>query len=85
MAHNSTFAIEAPKHLDSIFTLECLKINEMKGLFRHIYEYLSRVGLKFGDIDHKLSSIPDFDTITNMVSNIDHRLQDIERRTSKNE
>ena len=55
MSHISTFKIEAPKHMDSIFTLDCLKINEIKGLFKHIYEYLGRVGLKFGDIDNQLS------------------------------
>ena len=82
---SNTFKIEPPQDLDSIFSLECLKINKMKGLFKHIYEYLGRVGLKFGDIDHQLSSIPDFDEITNMVQDIDNRLKDIERRTSKNE
>ena len=56
-----------PKHLDSIFALESLKLNEMKGLFKQIYEYLSRVGYKLEDIDYKLSSVPDFGMITNMV------------------
>ena len=34
MADISSFKIETPKHLDSIFSLECFKYNEMKGLFK---------------------------------------------------
>lgn len=85
MADISSFKIETPKHLDSIFSLECFKYNEMKGLFKQIYEYLTRVGVKLGDIDNKLASIPDFDSITNMLKDFDRRLKDLEKRTSKNE
>ena len=85
MADISSFKIETPKHLDSIFSLDCFKYNEMKGLFKWIYEYLTRVGVKLGDIDNKLASIPDFDSITNMLKDFDRRLKDLEKRTSKNE
>lgn len=85
MADISSFKIETPKHLDSIFSLDCFKYNEMKGLFKQIYEYLTRVGVKLGDIDNKLASIPDFDSITNMLKDFDRRLKDLEKRTSKNE
>jgi predicted nucleic acid-binding Zn-ribbon protein len=43
------------------------------------------VGVKLGDIDNKLASIPDFDSITNMLKDFDRRLKDLEKRTSKNE
>jgi len=46
---------------------------------------LTRVGVKLGDIDNKLASIPDFDSITNMLKDFDRRLKDLEKRTSKNE
>lgn len=46
---------------------------------------MTRVGVKLGDIDNKLASIPDFDSITNMLKDFDRRLKDLEKRTSKNE
>ena len=64
MADIASFKIETPKNLDSIFSLDCFKYNEMKGLFKQIYEYLTRVGIKLGDIDNKLANIPDFDSLT---------------------
>lgn len=85
MADISTLKIETPKHLDSIFSLDCFKYNEMKGLFKQIYEFLTKVGLKFGDIDRRLSSIPDFDSINNALKDFERRLKDLEKRTSKNE
>ena len=85
MADISSFKIETPKNLDSIFSLDCFKYTEMKGLFRQIFEYLTRVGLKLGEFDKKLQSIPDFDSITNALKDFDRRLKDLEKRTSKNE
>jgi coenzyme F420-reducing hydrogenase delta subunit len=85
MADISSLKIETPKHLDDIFSLDCFKYNEMKGLFKQIYEYLTKVGLKFADMDKKLQSIPDFDSITNALKDFDRRLKDLEKRTSKNE
>lgn len=85
MADISSFKIETPKNLDSIFSLDCFKYTEMKGLFRQIYEFLTKVGLKLGDMDRKLSSIPDFESITNALKDFDRRLKDLEKRTSKNE
>ena len=43
----SQLRIETPKNLDKIFSLECFKYLEMKELFKEIYAYLTKVGLKF--------------------------------------
>ena len=67
MADIQSFKIETPKNLDAIFSLECFKYLEMKGLFKQIFEYLTKVGLKLGDIDAKLNSIPNFDAVTKAI------------------
>lgn len=57
----NNFKVETPKkQLDSIFSLECFKYNEMKGLFIEIYAYLTKFGLKLEDLDKKFNGIPDF-------------------------
>ena len=43
----TSMRIETPKNLDQIFSLECFKYLEMKGLFKEIYAYLVKVGNKF--------------------------------------
>lgn len=53
MADLTSFKIETPKNLDSIFSLDCFRYNDMKGLFRQIYEFLTKVGLKIGEFDKK--------------------------------
>ena len=85
MADLKSFKIETPKNLDSIFSLDCFKYNEMKGLFKEIYEYLTRVGLKIGDIDKKLNSIPNFDAVTQAIKDLEKRVAELATRTRKNE
>ena len=57
----------------------------MKGLFKHIYEYLTKVGLKLSDIDNRLNSIPNFDAVTQAIKDLEKRLSELTRRTAKNE
>ncbi len=52
--------VETPGNLDSIFSLECFKYNEMKGLFRNIYDYLTQFGIKFKEVEDLITGIPDF-------------------------
>ena len=85
MADIKSFKIETPKHLDSIFSLDCFKYNEMKGLFKQIYEYLTRVGLKIGEMDAKLNSIPNFDAVTKAIKDLEKRVNELDKRTKKNE
>jgi len=77
--------IETPKNLDQIFSLECFKYLEMKGLFKEIYAYLMKVGNKFDQIDVKLNSIPNFDGLTKSIKDLEQRLNIDERLISKNE
>ena len=57
----NNFKVETPtKQLESIFSLDCFKYNEMKGLFKEIYAYLTKFGLKIEDLDKKFAGIPDF-------------------------
>lgn len=85
MADISSFKIETPKNIDAIFSLDCFRFNEMKGLFKDIYAYLAKVGLKLGDIDSKLNSIPNFDAVTNAIKDLEKRLAEVDKRTRKNE
>lgn len=85
MADILSLKIETPKNLDAIFSLDCFRYNEMKGLFRHIYDYLTRVGLKLGDIDARLNSIPNFDAVTKAIRDLEKRVAELDRRTRKNE
>ena len=57
----------------------------MKGLFKQIYEYLTRVGLKIGEFDAKINSIPDFDSVTKAIKDLEKRMSDLEKRTRVNE
>lgn len=70
MAAELTFKVETPKNLDSIFSLECFKYNEMKGVFKNIYEYLKMFGLKFEDIEAKLAGIPDFSKLLKTLEDL---------------
>ena len=51
MATEISLKVETPKNLDQIFSLECFKYLEMKGVFKNIYEYLTLFGVKFEDIE----------------------------------
>ena len=77
--------IETPKNLDQIFSLECFKYLEMKGLFKEIYAYLMKVDNKFDQIDVKLNRIPNFDGLTKSIKDLEQRLNNDERLISKNE
>jgi predicted RNase H-like nuclease (RuvC/YqgF family) len=85
MADLKSFKIETPKNLDAIFNLDCFKYTEMKGLFKQIYEYLSRVGLKISDLDAKVGAIPNFDGVTKAIKDLEKRVAELEKRTRKNE
>jgi ABC-type polysaccharide/polyol phosphate transport system ATPase subunit len=65
-----TFKVETPKNLDSIFSLECFKYNEMKGVFKNIYEYLTMFGLKIDEMDSKFAGIPDFSKVMSTLDDI---------------
>ena len=57
----NNFKVETPtKQLDAIFSLDCFKYNDMKGLFKEIYAYLTKFGLKMSELDKALGNIPDF-------------------------
>ena len=57
----NNFKVETPtKRLNAIFSLDCFKYNDMKGLFEDIFGYLSKFGIKIGDLDEKFKGIPDF-------------------------
>ena len=70
MADLKSFKIETPKNLDAIFSLDCFKYNEMKGLFKQIYEYLTRVGMKISEMDARLNSIPNFDNLEKSIKEL---------------
>ena len=48
----NNFKVETPtKQLDAIFSLDCFKYNDMKALFKDIYAYLTKFGLKMSEFD----------------------------------
>jgi len=51
----TSFRVETPKNIDAIFSLDCFKFNEMKSLFKQVFEYLTKLGLKMEDLDRKVS------------------------------
>lgn len=57
----NNFKVETPnKQLDGIFSLDCFKYNDMKGIFKDIYAYLTKFGLKIEQMDALFNGIPDF-------------------------
>lgn len=64
--------VETPKNIDAIFNLDCFKFNEMKGLFKNIYEYLQKFGAQMDEINKRLNDVPDFTAIQT-------RLKDLEK------
>lgn len=46
---------------------------------------MTRVGLKLGDIDSKLNSIPNFDALTKLMKDLEKRVAELDKRTAINE
>ena len=61
------FKVETPKNLDTIFSLDCFHFNDMKGVFKNIYEILKSFGIEMEKMDKKIKNIPDFDSITKAI------------------
>ena len=81
----NNFKVETPtKQLDSIFSLECFKYNEMKGVFKDIYAYLTKFGLKIDEIDKWKSTIPDFSKLQKQLHDHEKRLNEIDKRSIAN-
>jgi len=57
----------------------------MKELFKEIYAYLTKVGLKFDQIEAKVNNIPNFDGLTKSIKDLEKRMAENERRTRNNE
>lgn len=77
----TSLKIETPKNIDKIFSLECFKYNDMKELFKHIYAYLEKVGLKFEQIDQKLGNLPNTDGLSKAIKDLEKRLMEVDRRS----
>ena len=80
----SSMRIETPKNLDNIFSLECFKYLEMKGLFKEIYAYLMTVDGRFAQMEQKLNSIPNFDGLAKSIKDLENRLREDERLIERN-
>lgn len=69
--------VETPGHLDGMFSLDCFKFNEMKGIFHHIYEHLELFGERLELHELKFANIPDF-------SKLERNIRDLEKQTVAN-
>ena len=69
--------VETPGNLEKIFSLDCFKFNDMKGIFYDIYEHLVLFGEKIDGHDQRLGNIPDF-------SKIERNLRDLEKQVVLN-
>lgn len=58
----TNYRIETPSNLDAIFSLECFKYLEMKGLFQKIYLSLDQHGECLDNLSN-LKDLPDVETI----------------------
>ena len=76
-----TFKIETPKGIDGFFNMDAFRLTEIKNLFKHIYEYLARVGLKLEEIDGRLSGIPNLD----LLNGLEKRISSLEFRADTTE
>ena len=56
--------------------MDALRLNEIKKLFKQIFDYLSRVGIKIEQMDEKLSGIPNLD----ILSGLERRVKNLEFR-----
>ena len=78
----NNFKVETPtKQLDSIFSLDSFKYNDMKGLFKDIYAYLTKFGLKMTEFDKMFANIPDFDKLMKELKDHEKRLNELDRRS----
>jgi len=48
------FKVETPKNLEKIFNLDTFRFNEMKDLFKDIYAYLMKFGMRMDDLYAKV-------------------------------
>jgi predicted RNase H-like nuclease (RuvC/YqgF family) len=78
MSSIGTITVETPKNLESIFSLDCFKFNDMKDLLKNIYAYLHKFGYKLNELDAKFATIPNFDGLTNAI-------KDLEKRATEND
>ena len=66
--------VETPTNIEKIFSLDCFKFNEMKGIFYNIYEYLTIFGDKLEAHDARFNSIPDFSKIERNIRELEKQL-----------
>ena len=78
MSQQVNFKVETPKNLDTIFSLDCFHFNDMKGVFKNIYEILKTFGVKLDELDRKLQSIPDFDSLTKAIQDLDAKTTELQ-------
>ena len=74
------FKVETPKNLDQIFSLDAFRYNEMKGLFKDIYAYLMKFGMRMDDLYAKIGAIPDFSTLLKTLKDLEKRMNDSEKK-----
>lgn len=81
----NNFKVETPnKKLDAIFSLDCFKYNDLKGVLQDIYGYLTKFGLKIEDLDKKFQGIPDFSKLQKSLMDHEKRLNEIDKRSIQN-
>jgi len=66
--------VETPTNLEKVFSLECFKFNEMKGIFYNIYEYLTIFGDKLEAHDARFNNIPDFSKLERNIRELEKQL-----------
>ena len=76
------FKVETPtKRLDQIFSLDCLKLNEMKAVFIDIFGHLTKFGIKMEELDKKMNAIPDFSKLEKAIFDHGKRLNELDKRS----
>ena len=53
-------------------------------LFKDIYAYLTKFGLKMDDLYAKMASIPDFSALTKSIKDLERKLADLEKKVNLN-
>lgn len=66
----SNLRIATPDNLDKIFSLECFKYLEMKGLFKTIFEHMNKLGISIEKTNARLNGVPDPNDIANMIQRL---------------
>ena len=84
--------IDTPNNIDKIFSLECFKFNEMKGLFHLIFDYLTKMSYTINDLNKKVEAIPDFSKMQmditklfNMMEKLKYKHEQLEIKVEDNE